>query len=229
MLFTSFTGNIYADSNKKSQIPPGKTTLVAKDNTSVFNLMKNLISQDNSLLIDTMPNTYPINFIYGIHSPYIYFSFGYNMETFLPGEGININELFPNGTRHTFDKWVDDFKGTYVLQQLTESKIYHYVGLNPLLKSLEIFDNLNPERVNFTKLTTNDTLSQTSLYINKIKHKLYIPLYKEGTEADFTAEIINRTSTPYYNELICFNVDKPFFIIKNNKTEVISFTENISN
>jgi len=178
-----------------------------------------------------MQNTSYVNYLEESNFQTILLSYHDNMEMdiFLPKKDININEFSQNITKDNFDKWMNNFKSTYVLQQIPKFKMYYDTDLNNPLKALGIFDAFDPEKADFKKLVTNNTLNQTSLYINKIKHKAYISVDEEGTEAAaVTVEIMNGTSAPY-NKPIYFKADRPFFFIGDNKTGIISFMGKMDN
>ncbi|APM39178.1 serpin family protein [Clostridium kluyveri] len=190
------------------------------------------LSNGNKLNIDTMQNTSYVNYLEGPNFQAISLPYYDNMEMdiFLPNEGVNINDFTQSITKEKFDTWINNFKSTYVLQQIPKFKMYYDVDLNDTLKALGMDKAFNSREANFTKLTTSTITSQEYLYINKIKHKAYISVNEQGTEAAaVTAVIMNPTSARPGNP-IYFKANRPFFfIIRDTKTGGISFMGKMDN
>lgn len=179
-----------------------------------------------------MQNTSYVNYLEGPNFQAISLPYYDNMEMdiFLPNEGVNINDFTQSITKEKFDTWINNFKSTYVLQQIPKFKMYYDVDLNDTLKALGMDKAFNSREANFTKLTTSTITSQEYLYINKIKHKAYISVNEQGTEAAaVTAVIMNPTSARPGNP-IYFKANRPFFfIIRDTKTGGISFMGKMDN
>ncbi|MFL0195219.1 serpin family protein [Clostridium sp. WILCCON 0269] len=184
------------------------------------------LSNGNKINIDTMQNTSYVNYLeeptfQAISLPYYD---NMEMDIFLPKEGININDFTQSITKEKFDAWINNFKDTYVLQQIPKFKMYYDVDLNETLKALGMNEAFDPEKADFTKLTTNTMTSQASLYVNKIRHKAYISVDEQGTEAAAATAVIMNPTASLPDNPIYFKANKPFFfIIRDNKTGVISF------
>ena len=133
------------------------------------------LSNSNKLNIATMQNTSYVNYLEGFNFRAISLPYYDNMEMdiFLPKEIVNINDFTKSITKEKFHMWINNFKNTYVLQQIPKFKMYYDVDLNDTLKALRMNKAFNSREVDFTKLTTN-TITSQDLYINEIKHKAYI-------------------------------------------------------
>lgn len=96
-------------------------------------------------------------------------------------------------------------------------KLEYEAELNDVLKAMGMAEAFDPVSADFSALSEQ---FGTELYISKVRHKSFIEVNEEGTEASAATSVeINRESAPMRME---FN--KPFlFLIRDSKTGAILF------
>jgi serine protease inhibitor len=149
----------------------------------------------------------------------------YSMMLVLPNQGVAINDVLQtldsgtlsslgqtNSTKHKLDVQLPKF--SFVFEQLLNDALIHMgmgVAFSP---SLADFSGINPNE---------------QLFISEVRHKAYVDVNEEGTEAAaVTAVIIERTSagpdTPK-----AFYVNRPFlFFIRESVTGAILFAGQVN-
>lgn len=183
------------------------------------------LSSGKVISTDTMENTSQVNYLKGTNFQAISLPYydGMEMDIFLPNKGTDINDFTKNITKEKFDKWINSFNYTNVLQQIPKFKINYGVTLNDTLKDLGMEQAFYISKADFTKLISET--SKNPFYINTIKHKAAINVDEQGSEASAVTAIFIATSpAPSSNEPISFKVDRPFFFdIRDSKHNILLF------
>lgn len=144
----------------------------------------------------------------------------FSMYIFLPNDGVSINEFVENLSSSNWDKWRSQFELQQGYFGLPRFKFEYSLELNDILKSLGMgiaFDERNADFSGMCPISTN-------ICIDKVKHKTFIEVNEEGTEASAatSVEIVVKSfkSEPQFNMI----VDRPFFCtIQDNQTKTILF------
>ncbi len=144
-----------------------------------------------------------------------------SMIVFLPENLNNFIEDLDNEYFGKIDS-AEKQKGTLLMPKF---ELEYEKELNGVLKQLGMSKAFNPAEANFKGIAD---LSE-NLYINYIKHKSYVKVDEEGTEAAAVTSVsVGITSVGpqgFYME-----VNKPFFFaIRDNKTHSVLFMGKISN
>ncbi|MEH2194366.1 MAG: serpin family protein [Nostoc sp.] len=140
---------------------------------------------------------------------------------FLPKQNSNLKALYQNLSFENWEKWMTQFNKQKGFIRLPRFKTDYEVTLNDALKTLgmeEAFSN----KANFSGMGKNFAISQ-------VKHKTFVEVNEEGTEAAAATSVgIVTTSLRDEPEPFRMIVDRPFFCaIRDNQTGNILFMGSI--
>lgn len=144
-----------------------------------------------------------------------------SLYVFLPKQNSNLKTFYQNLNYETWEKWVSQFSEREGFIRLPRFKTDYDITLNDTLKALgmgEAFTN----KANFSGIGKN-------LAISQVKHKTFVEVNEEGTEAAAaTSAEIMVTSIREKPEPFRMVVDRPFFYaIRDNQTGSILFMGSI--
>jgi serpin B len=149
-----------------------------------------------------------------------YGSGNYSMVVMLPKETHNPDDIIAQMNEETWNTWMNNFSEFNIQLSLPKFKIEYEKLLNETLIGLGMGVAFNSEEADFSKI---NPLQQ--LFISFVKHKTYIDVNEEGTEAAAVTAVgmeivsIGNDPVPYF-----FTVDRPFlFAIKEKDTQAILF------
>lgn len=142
----------------------------------------------------------------------------FSMTILLPKSGTNINQLINLTDKTNWQNWINSFSKREGELCLPKFKIEYDVLLNDILKALGIQEAFDPYKADFTNLYQGPE----NAYISKVKHKTFVDVYEEGTEAAAVTSVeIGITSLP---QTFVMRVDKPFvFAIREKNSGSILF------
>ncbi len=162
------------------------------------------------------------NLIQAVDLPYGDSSF--SMMVILPKPGQSINTITGQLNRQKLVSWINDLSKQECTVILPKFKIECEYELNDPLIDLGMKSAFNPGDADFTKINKNG-----GLFISKVKHKTYVDVNEEGTEAAAATSVeISKTSVEPSPLII--NVNRPFlFVIKENSSNTILFAGKIMN
>lgn len=141
-----------------------------------------------------------------------------SLYVFLPKSESNMSDFLQMLTVENWEEWMTSFsqkKGNISLPKFT---LEYDIELNPILQNLGMTSSFNPNQANFSKLSQS-----SDLFVSVVKHKTFLDVNEEGTEAAASTAIGIRTTSI---ELSPFQmiVNRPFFCaIRDNKTGTILF------
>lgn len=141
---------------------------------------------------------------------------------FLPRENISLDTFEQQLTPEKWQQWMNRFgkrDGSIVLPRF---KLEYEIQLNEALKALGM-DVAFDDRADFSNMTEEDVL------INQVKHKTFVEVNEEGTEAAAATSIgMVLTSAAIPQTPFEMVVDRPFFCaIRDNQTGTILFMGSI--
>lgn len=144
----------------------------------------------------------------------------YSMLAVLPNPGVSPAEVLKSLNETPLSD--AEFTPRMVSLDLPKFKFAYEQTLNDALSALGLQPAMN-DRADFTGIS-----AQGGLRISEVKHKTFIEVNEEGTEAAaVTSTGISVTSMPQYFEM---RFDHPFlFFIKENKTGLILFSGLVHN
>ena len=133
------------------------------------------------------------------------------MYIFLPNRDSNLNKFLGNLNAGNWGDWISQFQDRRHDMILPRFKLEYEVSLNDTLEALGMgiafgsgadFSGMGP-----------------SLFISEVKHKTFVEVNEEGTEAAAVTAVVGVKSVPSV-----FRVDRPFFFaIYDAETETILF------
>ena len=141
------------------------------------------------------------------------------MIVMLPQSGVSIDSLVNNMNNDTWKTWMEGFYNRLDFDVfLPKFKFEFEKELKEVLSQLGMGIAFDPNGdADFSKIN-----SSIYLYISSVKHKTFIEVNEEGTEAAaVTSVTVGTTSIGPANE---FRADHPFvFVIKEKYTDAIMF------
>ena len=149
----------------------------------------------------------------------------FSMIVFLPRRSTDIYSLIGEFSQENWDKWISSFserKGTLELPRFT---LKYELKLNDVLKALGMAIAFQPYAADFSNMCK----TRKDLYISEVKHKTFVEVNEEGTEAAAVTSVgIALTSVD--PTVFWMRVDRPFvFAIRVNKSETLLFVGKIVN
>ena len=134
-----------------------------------------------------------------------------SMYIFLPNRNSNLNKFLRDLNAENWEGWISQFQDRRHEMVLPRFKLEYEVRLNDTLESLGMgiafgggadFSGMGP-----------------SLFISEVRHKTFVEVNEEGTEAAAVTAVVGVKSLPP-----AFRVDRPFFFaIYDTETETILF------
>ena len=140
-----------------------------------------------------------------------------SMYVFLPKKASNLSDFTKTLTAENWQQWMSRFRTQSGSVQVPRFKLEYDVELKKALSALGM-------SIAFTPKATFDELSTVSTKIDQVKHKTFVEVNEEGTEAAAATSIgIVATSMPM-NEPFQMVADRPFFCaICDDKTGTVLF------
>ena len=146
-----------------------------------------------------------------------------SMYVFLPDQETTLEAFFNNLTYENWQRWMGMFsemEGDIILPRF---KIDYEITLNETLQNLGMPTAFNPNRADFKRIFK----FPQPVYISKVKHKTFVEVNEEGTEAaavTFAGMELGAIEAPPPPERFSMVVDRPFFCaIRDNKTGTVLF------
>jgi len=148
-----------------------------------------------------------------------------SMFIFLPGEGQGIGDLNKNMTSEKLTELIGKLKKKKGKITMPKFKLEYEASLNDALSTIGMSDAFS-DSANLSKLFAKPV---TNSKISQVKHKTFIDVNEEGTEAAaVTAGTVTATSVMLPEEPFEMNVDSPFFyVIRDKSTQSILFMGSI--
>ena len=146
---------------------------------------------------------------------------GFSMTILLPKPGINIDSLIAQFSNDSWNSWISSFSAQEVNLYLPKFKMEYKISLKNVLCALGMSIAFDPYQADFTKINTNG-----NLYISNVKHKTFVKVNEEGTEAAAVTSVeITLTSI---GSSITMHINRPFvFAIRENHSGTILFVGKI--
>ncbi len=143
----------------------------------------------------------------------------FSMTIFLPPYQTDINTLIADFTRDNFDSWCANLSRDSINLFMPKFKLERAYGLKNIIKSLGMEVAFYPETADFTNIN-----EIADLYISDVKHKTFVEVNEEGTEAAAVTVVTMSTTSVGPEQEIFVYVDRPFlFVIRDNVSNSILF------
>ncbi|PMB42565.1 proteinase inhibitor I4 serpin [Fischerella thermalis CCMEE 5205] len=141
----------------------------------------------------------------------------FSFYVFLPKKNSNLKSFYENLNAENWEKWISQFSLREGLIRLPRFKMDYEITLNTALEALgmgEAFTN----QADFSQMGQN-------FQISEVKHKTFVEVNEEGTEAAATTSVgVTAVSATVNQQPFQMIVDRPFFCaIRDNQTGSILF------
>ena len=142
---------------------------------------------------------------------------------FLPKTGNSLDSFYNSLNAQTWEQWIKQFRSRPGSISLPKFKLEYDITLNESLQALGMTPAFNRQQADFSGISNEKTS------IDQVKHKTFVEVNEEGTEAAAVTGIgIRATSAPPKAQPFEMIVDRPFFcVIRDNKTGTILFMGSI--
>jgi serine protease inhibitor len=143
----------------------------------------------------------------------------FSMIVFLPRMERDVDSLIAQLNPDIWEKWVNSFSEKEGTIQLPRFTLEYELKLNDALKTLGMAIAFEPFQADFTKLYEGPQ----NAYISEVKHKSFVEVDEEGTEAAAVTSV-GVAVTSVDPEIFWMRVDRPFvFAIRENNSQTILF------
>ena len=147
----------------------------------------------------------------------------FSMTVLLPREGHDADDLAAEINPERWNDWMRRFETQGVDLRLPRFKLEYEQELNDVLKALGMEVAFTPYEASFSRI--NDpkrTGRQDSLYIGYVKHKAFVEVNEEGTEAAAVTVVVIRTTSG--GGAAVMHVDRPFvFALRERHSGTVLF------
>jgi serine protease inhibitor len=149
----------------------------------------------------------------------------WSLYVFLPKQKSNLSQFLKALSATNWETWMNQFAARKGMIQIPRFKLSYDVTLNQALSELGMAIAFDQSKADFSKL------SSTRTNIDQVKHKTFIEVNEEGTEAAAATSVgITATSIEVENPPFEMVVNRPFFCaIRDNQSGEILFMGAISN
>lgn len=150
----------------------------------------------------------------------------FSMEIFLPKSKSNLLEFQKQLTAKNWQEWSTKFSRKEGLIQLPRFKVEYETSLKSALQNLGMAIAFDPDKADFRNL------SAVKAFIGDVKHKTFVEVNEEGTEAAAVTSVEMKATSAMPSEETPFQmiVNRPFFfVISDRQTGAILFMGTIKN
>lgn len=150
----------------------------------------------------------------------------FSMEVFLPKPKSSLGEFQKQLTAKNWQDWSTKFTRKQGLIQLPRFKMEYEISLKNALQNMGMAIAFDPDKADFRNLSTFKSM------IGDVKHKTFVEVNEEGTEAAAVTSVEMKVTSAMPEEELPFQmiVDRPFFFtISDRQTGTIIFMGAIKN
>ena len=146
-----------------------------------------------------------------------------SLYVFLPRKNTSLDAFQQQLAVENWQQWMNQFQMRRGSIQLPRFKFEYDIQLNTALKSLGMEAAFDGSRANFSNMTS------ASVKIDEVKHKTFVEVNEEGTEAAAATSVrATLTSARMPEEPFQMIIDRPFFCaIRDNQTGTVLFMGSI--
>jgi len=145
----------------------------------------------------------------------------FSMTIFLPTYGTDVDSLIAEFDQENLNSWLSSFSSDSGVLYFPKFKLEYELKLNDVLKALGMEIAFAPGQADFTKMMHGVRVGE--LWIDRVKHKTFVEVNEEGTEAAAVTSVGIMT-TSIDPSRFWMRVDRPFvFMIRENLSQTILF------
>ena len=145
-----------------------------------------------------------------------------SMYIFLPDRESDLNSFLEKLNAESWENWISQFHRQDVSLVMPKFKLEYQKGLVAPLASLGMGIAFDSGRADFGRMAPLENLGE-NLYIGEVRHKTFVEVNEEGTEAA-AVTLIGVGITSVTPPPIPFTADRPFFFaIRDDQTETVLF------
>lgn len=146
----------------------------------------------------------------------------FSMTLFLPKPGVSLSAVVDQLDNGAWSNWTSQLTPQEVILNMPRFKMEYEKVLNNLLIDMGMGSAFDPARADFSNI------SDINIFISLVKHKSFVEVNEEGTEAAAVTiigfETTSIPSTPYVD------FSRPFlFVIRENKSNGVLFVGKVMN
>jgi serpin B len=146
-----------------------------------------------------------------------------SMYVFLPDPDSSLADFYTVLNAANWEKWMKQFSETKGNIILPRFKLEYEQKLNDALKALGMEVAFDRDRAEFRELID---LGQRRAFISEVKHKTFVEVNEEGTEAAAATSV--EFGVTCVREEFSMVVDRPFFFaIRDNQTGALLFAGSV--
>ncbi len=140
-----------------------------------------------------------------------------SMYIFLPKENSELTKFIDNLTPENWQNWLSKMQKKKGFISLPKFKLEYEIKLNKTLKAIGMTDIFS-HKANFKNMTP------AQVYVDQVKHKTFVEVNEEGTEAAAVTSIGIRAVSITIDQPFRMIVNRPFFyVIEDSQTGTILF------
>ncbi len=140
-----------------------------------------------------------------------------SMDILLPKKPYSMTNFYQDLTAENWQQWVTRFRSRAGTVQIPRFKLEYDIKLKRALSALGM-------AVAFGSRSDFSGISSTPTRIDEVKHKTFVEVNEEGTEAAAVTSIGIRATSAIVDEPFSMVVDRPFFCaIRDNRSGTVLF------
>ena len=146
----------------------------------------------------------------------------FRMTLVLPRENVSLDTLIGNLTAAKWLNWMQQLKEDTVTVEFPKFTFQYNIVLNKTLQTMGMAVAFDPNKADFTRM--HRPVSGQRVYISLVKHKSFVEVNEEGTEAAAVTVVVVSVTTVGPKTKRYFKADRPFlFVIREKNSNAILF------
>lgn len=147
----------------------------------------------------------------------------FSMIVFLPRRTTDVDSLIAEFNQENWNRWIRSFSEREGTLELPRFTLKYELKLNDVLKTLGMTIAFQPFAADFSNMYKGPQ----DLYISEVKHKTFVEVNEEGTEAAAVTSV-GVAVTSVDPTVFWMRIDRPFvFAIRENRSQTLLFVGKI--